>query len=289
MLMLRNVVCNKGWNLIKDDLQTTHFIPFGICGMLPLPLVCIAILLEILHFFPQIDFFFYFHWLSHSLTASKWFSIHNLFTSTSSIAFIRRFYIGFFETHLLHGFDRRAKLISMLVKQVLQLQQIFWRRALFTSSHHLKARLAFVSSWFSPRLPCSSHCRQRSLHRSQKSAATWFGASWASSCLLLELDQLPSRGTSEPMRMVLLLWLEENIGPPCPECGLCSLSWWSSLDKQWGEWGYECRQDPPTRPSFLLPLRFYPSSQGLVPSHLAHPEVGVGDISMKSYRKPINQ
>ena len=41
-----------------------------------------------------------------------------------TIAFIRRFYIGFFETHLLHGFDRRAKLISMLVKQVLQLQQI---------------------------------------------------------------------------------------------------------------------------------------------------------------------
>ena len=179
MFKFRNVGFNKGWKLIKDDLQTNHFIPLGICGMLPLTLVFIAVSLKNIYisFIHQINSSLYFHWLrSHSLTVSKWFSIHNLFTSTSSIAWegftLRQPHWPSFKKHLLYGFDRGSKLISMLVKQVLQLQQIFCRRALLTRSHHLKVRLAIVPFSFTPRPPCSSHCRQRSLRRSQKFAAT---------------------------------------------------------------------------------------------------------------------
>ena len=39
--------------------------------------------------------------------------------------------------HLLHSFDRGAQFFSVLVKQVLELQQIFRRRALLSSTHHL--------------------------------------------------------------------------------------------------------------------------------------------------------
>ena len=48
--------------------------------------------------------------------------------------------------NLFYSFDGRAKLISVLVEQVLQLQQIFRRRALFACSNHLKAWLGFVPS-----------------------------------------------------------------------------------------------------------------------------------------------
>ena len=50
--------------------------------------------------------------------------------------------------HLLHSFDRGAQFISVLVKQVLELQQIFRRRALLSSTDHLS--LGFYNPLLSP-------------------------------------------------------------------------------------------------------------------------------------------
>ena len=59
--------------------------------------------------------------------------------------------------------------------------------------------------------PCSSHCRQMSLHRTQQFAANYFEASSALSCLHLELGQLPSKGTSEQMWGGWVRKISENL------------------------------------------------------------------------------
>lgn len=135
-------------NLTKDDLQTAHFIS-QLESMVCHPrlfVLGVAVLLEILHFIHP----FYFHWLSLSEPFPNCIKVllHPQLVRFHLVHCLR-FHIvtttlSFGEAvNLFYSFDRGAKLISVLVEQVLQLQQIFRRRALFACSDHLKAWLGF--------------------------------------------------------------------------------------------------------------------------------------------------